>query len=1441
MFSTVVYDSFSFPMSRPPKATDYSYVQLAHNDVESKRRILFVLDSVPAEDLGSGRMLSGETGVLFKRLHFIISNYYKFPFSLAKTNWLVTAFNSYKTQGLTDVATAEAMVAFKERLSALIVKYKPDTVITFGINPFKALNAEHIERYGNKAYHFYGSPIKTTVSYKTAKTKHTHEFIHVPNISLQRLVKDAGRGDEISAAGYAARNLINAYNGDYWFKIPKLKYRQVFVDTIEKFDSMLEHIKTAKRVAIDTETRNLNRRVNKMLTIQFAASKKLAYFVPFSHKDSPFSPKELRYIKNKLRAFFEYDNTNQVHVFVNAPFDLTVMRNALGVRFFKTNAYDCFAGAWCLDENYKFLKSFTGTWYHSLLNLAMHYGCTAYYDSEFGKEKRATIHASDLTPALIEYGCLDVILPLHIMDLQMAEAEHIGYDKFYSMVAEQQSDCVHTFSAFEYNGYTIDVDYLFYLNSPFSPVLGEMEKVTKALYETAGVKAANKRLNKQTGADKPGLFGKREVQIFDIQKNAHKQELFFNVLKLEPLTLGKSGVGKIDKAFSAEYSSVEEVSLFNTLKKIQKVMNSYVKTFIKWWGKDEDMRFDRRIRPHFQYLPVVTGRTSADKPSLHQIPSRGALSKYIKRMFIAESGRILIKVDYCIAGDALIPTEKGLLRLDSMAQGKKRQPITIDMKMDSLGGTNTASTWVYTGDKPTLTLTSQSGNEITCTPEHEVFVYSGGEYKWIEARNCSVGDLLCLSKNKVVRTTPLTLHLSQPLSKNTNNSTGYTNIYQNGPTSFYLKIKHNDGYYIEKGFKCVKDAVAARNAYYVANGLPLRNRSFNKIIKPTCMTPEIAYILGAILSDGHYTLHNKHNTVYFTNTNLLFAKKYVEAITAAFGLTPTVECSSRKGHEMVINGVKTQSNYDIYTVRVKSNTLANWLNELGVYSQKGKVDGKTTCCYHVVPWSILEADEESQLAFLAAFTEGDGWIKNNVSLEWNSSSNELLKGVMAILNSHGYITKYSVKKNCYKREDGSFTTMYSLGLGRGSSQLLYSRMKKYIVSKHLAVADASDRLGNLPNGVKGDYFVSKIVSIVDSGVKPVYDLTMSDTKRPAFVANGVLVHNCAHEVRCWSLLTGDKEIADLFYEGLNLRNESKLNPSPELAQKIVESDVHRRNACYFFGVPMEQVLKEKELRDKVKGVIFGFIYQQSLRNMAVNTKQTLEDIEVLVKGFKKRFPIGVNWFDISKNDGKKNLFVESPLGRRRHVWGHIMPEAAENASGVVARMERMSVNAPVQGIGSDFLIIGARQVETLRYEHFQETGHYPDFYLANSVHDSLVFSCAYEDVWTALTIIERGLVDRVAEVVEERHGMKFTVPLEIDFELGPTEADVQKWDYAVDVLEKIVCDSVTFQNSIFENKCDVDACVAHVYNRKTMPKWAKQQLANLAKRKKTEEINSIRS
>jgi intein/homing endonuclease len=469
----------------------------------------------------------------------------------------------------------------------------------------------------------------------------------------------------------------------------------------------------------------------------------------------------------------------------------------------------------------------------------------------------------------------------------------------------------------------------------------------------------------------------------------------------------------------------------------------------------------------------------------------------------------------CLPGNTLLPTlERGLIRLDSISSGQEGEAQPISLTVGSSVKAATAAKWIFNGEKPLLRLTTKHGYRIEATAQHRCLVLNDTtlETEWKQAKDIGLGERLCLSMTPVVRTTSLALDLPSPV----------------------------------------------RSKYTAHVELPLR---------PTTMTPELAFVLGMVVSVGHHDPHR----VRVVNHDTALLDRYEDLVKKTFGLTPTRTTCYSEERGYIHGGTRTAHTKNSYESVVDSSVLASWLTYLGVHS--GGKRGKTSSRYKEVPWSILEADESSQLAYLAACFESNGHTaRNGSALAFYASSAKTLRQMQILLAAHGILSRRLPKKYHRLELDAKF------------SWTLYQKIGPYLVSKRAAsdkwrtshhtfgvpigglkaaleertvLADATgtwflnddgvevyvhrwksslqsvgdsllyqsyregrytafmDRLQlispllykRLLTLLHSEYYFDPLSAIKDVGTKKVYDLTMVEGCEPAFVANGIIVHN----------------------------------------------------------------------------------------------------------------------------------------------------------------------------------------------------------------------------------------------------------------------------------------------------------------------------------------------
>jgi hypothetical protein len=310
----------------------------------------------------------------------------------------------------------------------------------------------------------------------------------------------------------------------------------------------------------------------------------------------------------------------------------------------------------------------------------------------------------------------------------------------------------------------------------------------------------------------------------------------------------------------------------------------------------------------------------------------------------------------------------------------------------------------------------------------------------------------------------------------------------------------------------------------------------------------------------------------------------------------------------------------------------------------------------------------------------------------------------------------------------------------------------------------------------------------------------------------------AHEVRGWSIVSGDKVLAAAFKAGQSLRQQWIKNPTDDIKKELkTKGDIHIQNVFRFFK---KWVDKSDPLRDAIKGVVFGVLYGKSAATLGNDTKKAevgelkakmaeayknkSPDLSKLEKKFNAlldedrtdyaqgiidkmfaEFQRGHKWVLKMQEFAQEKFYVFSPIGRIRHLYA-----AMTKDRGIVSRQVRRGMNAPIQGFASEIAVKASRLTTTTYYRSLPKLkallkldGKYP--FMANRiVHDANYFTVPFEMVIPFLHILQYTSTYGVAKKYEEEFGLKFTVEPEIEMEWGVKDTKSYKWDWSLPELKK---------------------------------------------------------
>jgi len=179
------------------------------------------------------------------------------------------------------------------------------------------------------------------------------------------------------------------------------------------------------------------------------------------------------------------------------------------------------------------------------------------------------------------------------------------------------------------------------------------------------------------------------------------------------------------------------------------------------------------------------------------------------------------------------------------------------------------------------------------------------------------------------------------------------------------------------------------------------------------------------------------------------------------------------------------------------------------------------------------------------------------------------------------------------------------------------------------------------------------------------------------------------ELRIAAFLSGDEKLVEIFRKG---------------------EDVHTAVASEVFGVSFDKV--DKEMRRQAKVINFGIIYGMGINALRQNLGTDRESAQKFYNEYFNKFSGLAEYLEKVKNETYKKGYTETFFGRRRYFEGLNSPLPYIRAS-----VERMAINAPIQGTGADIVKLAMSKVD----EYLSENNLKEDARLLLQVHDELLF------------------------------------------------------------------------------------------------------------------------
>jgi DNA polymerase-1 len=211
------------------------------------------------------------------------------------------------------------------------------------------------------------------------------------------------------------------------------------------------------------------------------------------------------------------------------------------------------------------------------------------------------------------------------------------------------------------------------------------------------------------------------------------------------------------------------------------------------------------------------------------------------------------------------------------------------------------------------------------------------------------------------------------------------------------------------------------------------------------------------------------------------------------------------------------------------------------------------------------------------------------------------------------------------------------------------------------------------------------------------------------------------------------------YSQIELRIMAHLSGDEGLLRAFANNeDIHRATAAEVFGVASDAVSGEQRRYAKV--INFGLIYGMSAFGLASQLNIERSAAQQYIDLYFARYPGVKNYMDSTREQAKRQGFVETWFGRR--LW---LPEI-NGANGMKRQgAERAAINAPMQGTAADLIKLAMVAVQNWLEREQMHT------LLIMQVHDELVLEVPEAE----LHHVKEKLRDLMCHVAELK------VPLEV--------------------------------------------------------------------------------
>ncbi|MCD2332153.1 DNA polymerase I [Borreliella americana] len=368
-----------------------------------------------------------------------------------------------------------------------------------------------------------------------------------------------------------------------------VKYHSI--TTKIELDDLIESLKKAKYISIDTETSSLDTYTAKLIGISISFKEFEGYYIPIEAKGKIYIEKN--YIIQKFNNLFE---SNPKIIGQNYKFDYKILKNN---GFSPIPPYfDTMIAAYLIDTNSKVSLDFLAEKYLMHKNIK-------YEDVIQKNDNFANISLEMAT----SYSSEDADITFRLFNIFTKKLKE---DKLDKLMHEIEMPFNKVIIEMEENGIYLDKEYL----KEYGKELGkELEVIENEIIKSIGI---------------------------DFNLNSPKQmhEILFEKLNLklsEKMKKDSTDI-KVLESLREQHESIENLIKY---RQIAKLKSTYTDNLIELINYKTN-----RLHTSFIQTKTATGRITSINPNLQNIPIKDEKGRKIRKAFKPENGNIFISADY---------------------------------------------------------------------------------------------------------------------------------------------------------------------------------------------------------------------------------------------------------------------------------------------------------------------------------------------------------------------------------------------------------------------------------------------------------------------------------------------------------------------------------------------------------------------------------------------------------------------------------------------------------------------------------------------------------------------------------------------------------------------------------------------------------------------------